>query len=77
MSDSVHVNSCVINENKHPFQDFHYLFTLTLLINPLDFNYFHHVRLFSFFLCVADVVACGAFDHDLIVIVDHLLSEGA
>ena len=39
---------CVINENKHPFQDFRYLISHTLLIYLLDFSYFHHVRLFSY-----------------------------
>ena len=63
----VHVCACVrmfaINENKHPFHDFRYLISRTLLIYPSDFNYFHHVRLFLLFLGASDVAKCGAFDH--------------
>ena len=47
-----HVCVCVINENKHPFQDFCYLISLTLVIYLSDFNYFRHVGVFSYvFMC--------------------------
>ena len=45
--ECVRARVCVINENKHPFQDFCYLISRTLLIYPSDFNNFCHVGLFS------------------------------
>ena len=59
MSHSVHVHVfvsargcacvglCVINENKHPFQDFRYLIHCVLLIYPTDFSNLCHVGLFA------------------------------
>ena len=38
---------CVINENKHPFEDFHYHIGRLLLNYPSDFSYVRHVGLFS------------------------------
>ena len=40
---------CMINENKHPFQDFRYLISLALLIYPSNHCHFSHVGL-SFFI---------------------------
>ena len=54
------VGVCVINENKHPFQDFLYLISHALLIYPSNHHHFFHVRLF---LCVIDVTKRGASDH--------------
>ena len=42
-----HVCMCAINENKQPFQDFCYFISRILPMYPSDFNYFHHVGLFS------------------------------
>ena len=60
MSHNVHLHVCVracarvcvIKENTHPFQDFHYLISHTLLIYFSDFNYFCHVGPFLYiFMC--------------------------
>ena len=46
------VHVCVINENKHPFEDFRYLFSFPLLIYPSNCNYFRLLGLFSSgFMC--------------------------
>ena len=41
--------ACVINENKHPFQDFRYLINDIALIYPPNHYNFCHVGLFLFF----------------------------
>ena len=57
------VHVCVINENQHPFQDFCYLISHTLLIYPSDFDYFRHVGLFSSVsMHVGDVATCRVSD---------------
>ena len=54
---------CVINENKHPFQDFCCLINHSWLIYrriALMFVMWDHSLLF---LCIGDVVKGGAYDH--------------
>ena len=48
VSHNVCMCMCVINENKHSFQDFRYLISYTILIYLLAFIYLHHVRLLSY-----------------------------
>ena len=45
----VRVCVCVINENKHPFQEFLYLINDTILLYPLIHHNFRHAGLFSSF----------------------------
>ena len=57
--------SCVWLMRKHPFQDFRYLLSYTALSGAM-WDYLHMI------LCASGVVACGAFDQAIqIVIVDR------
>ena len=57
------VHMCVINENKHPFQDFLLLINRILLIYQLDFSNFCHMGLSSSILCASDLAKRGVSDH--------------